>query len=73
MPATTTVPELFVIEAAAPKPEDPENQNYEIRLQLRGTYEVRSFLSDSGVSDRRVAFAIEELSRTGQVTVKNQP
>jgi hypothetical protein len=69
MPATTAAPESFVIEAVSPESQEPENESYIIRMQLQGTYEVRSFLSDNGVDEKRIAFAIEELSRNRQVTV----
>jgi hypothetical protein len=72
MPAINLSPELFEIEAASPEAGDPENETYVIRIRLNGTYEVRSFLSDSGVDEKRIAFAIEELSRTKQVKVRNQ-
>lgn len=64
MPATNPAPELFEIEAASPEADEPENQTYEIRMRLQGPYEVRSFLSDFGVDEKRIAFAIEELSRS---------
>lgn len=73
MPAIGPTPELFEIEAASPETHEPENESYVIRMRLRGTYEVRSFLSDNGVDEKRIAFAIEELSRSRQVKVRNQP
>jgi len=73
MPASNPTPELFEIEAASPEVREPENESYVVRMRLQGTYEVRSFLSDNGVDDRRIAFAIEELSRSGQVKVRNKP
>jgi hypothetical protein len=35
----------------------------------QGVYEVSSFLSNNGVNEKRIAFAIAELGRKGQVTV----
>jgi len=73
MPASNPTPELFEIETASSEAHDPKNASYVIRLRLRGTYEVRSFLSDNGVDERRIVFAIEELGRSRQVEVRNQP
>ena len=73
MPAINLPPELFEIEAVSPEADDPENETFVIRICLQGTYEVRAFLSDNGVNEKRIAFAIEELGRTGQVMVRNQP
>ena len=70
--ATNPAPELFEIEAASPEADEPENQTYEIRMRLQGPYEVRSFLSDFGVDEKRIAFAIEELSRSRRVRLGNQ-
>ena len=72
MPANNLIPELFEIEAASPIAGEPENESYVLRMRLQGTYEVRSFLSDIGVDERRIAFAIEELSRTRQAKVKKE-
>lgn len=72
MPAINLAPDLFEIEAVSPEVSEPENESYVIRMRLQGTYEVRSFLSDNGVDERGIAFAIEELSRTRQVKVRNQ-
>ena len=72
MPANNLIPELFEIEAASPIAGEPENESYVIRMRLQGTYEVRSFLSDIGVDEKRIAFAIEELSRTRQAKVKKE-
>lgn len=72
MPATNLIPELFEIEAASPIAGEPENESYVLRMRLQGTYEVRSFLSDIGIDERRIAFAIEELSRTRQAKVKKE-
>ena len=73
MPASNPTPELFEIETVSSEAHDPEDASYVIRLRLRGTYEVRSFLSDNGVDERRIVFAIEELGRSRQVEVRNQP
>jgi len=72
MLAINPAPELFEIEAAS-EGFEPENESYVVRMRLQGTYEVRSFLSDNGVDDKRIVFAIEELSRSGQVKVSSQP
>jgi hypothetical protein len=40
-------------------------------MRLQETYEVREFLSDQGVDERWIAFAIEELSRSRRVKVRN--
>jgi hypothetical protein len=72
MPAINLSPELFEIEAASPEAGDPENETFVIRMRLQGTYEVRAFLSDNGVNEKRIAFAIEELSRTKRVKVRRQ-
>jgi hypothetical protein len=73
MPARNPTPELFEIETVSSEAHDPEHDIYVICMRLQGTYEVRSFLSDNGVDEKRIAFAIEELSRTGQVKVRNRP
>ena len=73
MPAINPAPELFEIEAASPEADEPINQIYVIRMRVQGPYEVRSFLSDNGVDERRIAFAIAELGRSRQVKVSNQP
>ena len=72
MPAINISPELFQIESVSPEADDPQNDMFVIRIRLQGTYEVRAFLSDNGIDDRRIAFAIEELSRSGHVNVSNQ-
>ena len=73
MPAINPSPELFEIEAVSPEAGDPENETFVIRMRLNGAYEVRSFLSDQGVDERRIAYAIEELGRSRQVQVRNEP
>ena len=73
MPAIHSTPELFEIEAASPETCDPQDEGYIIRIRLEGTYEVRAFLSDNRVDEKRIAFAIEELGRTGRANVSNQP
>lgn len=73
MPAIDRTPEAFEIEATSTETHEPETENYVIRMRLRGTYEVRSFLSDNGVDEKRIALAIEELSRSRQVKVTNEP
>ena len=70
MPAIDSAPELFEIEADSPEADEPENQPYTIRIRLQGPYEVRSFLSDLGVDERRIAFAIEELGNSRRVRVR---
>ena len=72
MPAKNPVPELFEIEAASPAG-DPENETYILRMRLEGAYELRAFLADNGVDEKRIAFAIAELGRSQQVTVRNEP
>ena len=72
MPASNPAPELFEIETVSSEG-DPEDDSYVIRLHLQGTYEVRSFLSDNGVEERRIAFAIAELGRSRHVSVWNLP
>jgi hypothetical protein len=72
MPANNPRPELFEIEADSPESREPQNETYVIRMRLQGAYEVRSFLSDLGVDERRIAFAIEELGRTKQVKIRNR-
>ena len=64
MPAIDSAPELFEIEATSPEVDEPENQTYEIGMRLQGLYKVRSFLSDIGVDEKRIAFAIAELGRS---------
>ena len=73
MPATDPASEVFEIEADSPEAREPENESYVIRMRLNGAYEVRSFLSDQGVDERRIAYAIEELGRSRRVKVRNQP
>jgi hypothetical protein len=72
MPAINPAPDSFEIEAASPEASEPENESYVIRLRLQGMYEVRSFLSDNGVDERRIAFAIEELGGSRRVRVRNK-
>ena len=72
MPAANQTPQLLEIEAASPVAHEPQNESYVIRMRLQGTYEVRSFLSDIGIDEKRIAFAIEELSRTRQAKVKKE-
>jgi hypothetical protein len=55
----------FVIEAVP-----SEADTYTIRVRVRGMYEVRSFLNDNGISDRRIALAIEELGRSESAVAK---
>ena len=74
-------PELFVIEASSPRPQEPATESYIVRTRLRngnwtrtplnlaGVYEVRLFLDDKGVEGKRIALAIEELSRKRTVQV----
>ena len=64
-------PKSFEIEAVSPEIREPKNESYIIRMRLNGTYEVRSFLSDLGVDEKRIARAIAELGHTKQVTVSN--
>ena len=72
MPAINNLsPELFEIEAVSSEADDPEDETFVIRMRLQGTYEVREFLSDQGVDEKQIAFAIEELSRSRQVKVWN--
>ena len=73
MPAISSGPELFEIEAASPETDDPGNETFVIRMRLQGTYEVREFLSDNGVDERRIALAIAELARSGQTRVWKHP
>jgi hypothetical protein len=73
MPAIHPAPELFEIEAASPEACDQQDESYVIRIHLEGTYEVRAFLSDNGVDEKRIAFAIAELGRSRRVIVRNQP
>ena len=72
MPAINVSPALFEIETASPEADDPENEMFVIRMRLQGTYEVREFLSDHGIDEKRIAFAIEELSRNKRVKVSHQ-
>jgi hypothetical protein len=72
MPAINPAGELFEIEATSPEAVEPENQTYVIRMRVQGAYEVRSFLSNNGVDERRIAFAIAELGRSRQVNMGNQ-
>jgi hypothetical protein len=72
MSRINSAPELFEIEADSPEADEPENQTYTIRMRLLGPYEVRSFLSDQGVDDRRIALAIEELGHSQRVQVKKR-
>ena len=73
MPAINLLSELFEIEAALPEANNLENQTFVIRMRvqgsLQGTYQVREFLSDHHVDEKRIAFAIEELGRCRQVKV----
>lgn len=71
MPAMIAAPKSFEIEAVSAEVREPENEGYIIRIRLNGTYEVRSFLSDLGVDEKRIARAIAELGHTKQVTVSN--
>ena len=73
MPAINSASKLFEIEADSPESSESENESYLVRMRLKGAYEVRSFLSDQGVDERRIAFAIEELGRFRQVKVRNEP
>src|SRR5215469_9791565 len=72
MPAKTSAPELFEIDAVSPDTQEPERDSYMVRMRLEGTYGVRAFLSDNDVDEKQIAFAIEDLSRTGHVTVRSQ-
>ena len=72
MPANNPAPQSFEIEALSPAG-DPENDTYVLSMRLEGAYGVRAFLSAVGVDEKRIAFAIEELGRSQQVTVRNQP
>ena len=72
MPASNPTPELFEIEATSAEADDPENETFVIRVRVEGMYEVRSFLSDNRVDERRIAFAIEELGRSRRVRVRNK-
>jgi hypothetical protein len=75
-------PDLFVIKAISPERQKPENENYELRTQLnngkwtpsamglKGTLEVKWFLNSNGVDEATINLAIEELSVSGQTTVR---
>ena len=65
MPAIYSSPEVFEIEAATPEACDLQHESHIIRMRLEGTYEIRAFLSDHGVNEKQIAFAIEELGHTG--------
>ena len=73
MPAINPAPELFEIEADSPEARGPQNETSVICMRLQGMYEVRSFLSDLGVDEKKIAFAVEELGRSRQVKVRNKP
>ena len=73
MPAIIAAPECFVIEAVSRGTQDPEDESYIIQVQLKGAYEVRSFLSDNGVNEKRIAFALAELSHKSRVMLTRQP
>ena len=64
-------PKSFEIEAVSAEIREPGDESYIIRMRLNGTYEVRSFLSDLGVDEKRIARTIAELGHTKQVTVSN--
>jgi hypothetical protein len=74
-------PERFVIEAISTLPQNPAVESYTVRTQLRsgrwtmgftslaGLYEVRLFLNDKGIENKKIALAIEELSQRRRVQV----
>jgi len=66
-----SAPELFEIETISSETCDPQDESYVIRIRLEGTYEVRAFLSDQGVDEKRIAFAIAELGHSRHVSVWN--
>ena len=81
MPRFPHQPELFVIEASSPGSDEPATSNYVVHTRLRngnwkrnpttlaGMYEVRLFLDDRGVEDKKIALAIEDLSLNRKVQV----
>jgi len=78
------IPEVFVIEATSQEAPEPGDECYVVRTQLNngqwtgapkdvmGIYDVRWFLKDSGVNDKDIVLAIEELSRGRRVTVSKR-
>ena len=72
---------LFIIEATSEENREPIKEKYLIRTRqssgqwtivatdLTGIFEIRCFLSDHGVDAKRIAFAVEELSRSRHVLV----
>ena len=71
MPTSNPAPQLFEIEIIPSETGDPQGESYVIRIHLEGTYDVRAFLSDNGVDEKRVALAIAELGRSRHVSVWN--
>jgi hypothetical protein len=81
MPASPIIPELFVIKAVSPVRQGLENENYIVLTKLNngnwattpvgleGILAVRWFLKDNCVDTKRIALAVEELSRTRETKV----
>jgi len=84
MPAAPVTPELFLIKAVSPEPGRPEDENYIVLTRLsngdwatnpvglKGIFAVRWFLNDNCVETKRIALAVEELSRTRETKVSNR-
>jgi hypothetical protein len=72
MPAIDPVPESFEIEATSLEACEPENETFVILARVQGTYDVRRFLDDNGVDEKRIACAIAELGQSKRVKVKKQ-
>jgi len=83
MPADPS-PELFVIESVPQSADEPEEENFIIRtalsdgqwtvspIEMKGTYDVRWFLNDKGIDEKRIAHAIAELTRGKRVRVSQR-
>jgi hypothetical protein len=78
-----TFTQCFIIEAVSQHSE-PVNPSYRVRTRLNsgvwrtaptnltGIYDVRWFLNDSGIDEKRIALAVEELRRSGHVMVSGR-
>jgi len=75
---------FFIIEATSEEKREPLREKYLIRTRqsngqwtivatdLNGIFNIRRFLNERGVDEKRIALAVEELSRSGHVLVSSQ-
>lgn len=81
---SATLTQFFIIEAVSHEPLEPASETYLIQTHLddgvsraaprtlTGIANVRWFLNDNGVDERRVALAVEELSARRHVMVSSR-